>query len=336
MKVKEIMERAREKLYPMCLVCGICDGRECCGEIPGIGGIDTGTSFINNFTALEKYQLNLRTMHQAVSPQTEQVLFGKRISTPVIPAPISEMKLNFNQVVSEEYYARSVARGSISAGSIPCFGDGDGNGIFQSGLDAMENEAGYGICFIKPRSVEEIIVRIREAEEAGAIAVGIDVDAALFSMGERGIPVGPKSFYQMRRLVQSTSLPFMIKGVMTRQEGEMAAEMGAAGIVVSNHGGRVLDHTPGTAEVLPEIAEKVKGEIIVMVDGGIRSGLDVLKMLALGADYTLIGRPIFRSVVGGGSEGAETYIEKISSELRKTMILTGCAHVKAIDERVIY
>ena len=336
MQVDEIMERARKKLSHICKVCALCNGYECSGEVPGIGGIDSGKSFINNFFALEKYQLNLRTMHQAVSPQTEQVLFGERVLTPILPAPISEMEKNFGGIVSESYYTSSIAKGSSLAGTIPTFGDGEGKQVYEAGLNAMKDEIGYGICFIKPRSVEEIIVRIRQAEEAGALAIGIDVDAALFSMGEIGIPVGPKSFYQMRRLVQSTSLPFIIKGVMTRQEGEMAAEMGAAAIVVSNHGGRVLDHTPGTAEVLPEIAEKVKGEIIVMVDGGIRTGLDVLKMLALGADYALLGRPILKSVFGGGSEGVKTYIEKLSTELKQTMILTGCAHVKAIDERVIF
>lgn len=335
MELDELMDRAREKISPLCCVCYYCNGEECRGSLPGIGGIGSGISFINNFYALAKYQLNLRTMHQAVSPQTEQVLFGRRVLTPILPAPISGMKKNFNEIITENYYAKSMAKGAHIAGTIPTFGDGEAGEIYESALSAMQ-DVGYGITFIKPRSVEEIIERIRRAEEAGAIAVGIDVDAALFSMGDKGIPVGPKSFYQMRRLVQSTSLPFIIKGVMTRQEAEMAAEMGAAAIVVSNHGGRVLDHTPGTAEVLPEIAEKVKGEIIVMADGGIRTGIDVLKMLALGADYTLVGRPVLKSVVGGGSEGVELLIKRLSSELKNTMIMTGCAHVKAIDERVIY
>lgn len=335
MQLNDVMERSREIISPLCNMCLACNGEECKGRIPGIGGIDSGKSFINNFYSLAKYQLNLRTMHQAVSPQSEQVLFGKRLLTPIIPAPVSGMRVNFQNIITEDFYATSVAEGASQAGTIPTFGDGEDEEIYASGLKAV-NDVGYGICFIKPRSVEEIIEKIRQAEEAGAIAVGIDVDAALFSMEDKGIPVGPKSFYQMRRLVQSTSLPFIIKGVMTRQEAEMAAEMGAAAIVVSNHGGRVLDHTPGTAEVLPEIAEKIKSEILVMVDGGIRTGLDVLKMLALGADYTLVGRPVLQSVAGGGSRGVKVLIDNLSSQLKKTMILTGCAHVKAIDERVIY
>jgi isopentenyl diphosphate isomerase/L-lactate dehydrogenase-like FMN-dependent dehydrogenase len=106
--------------------------------------------------------------------------------------------------------------------------------------------------------------------------------------------------------------------------------------VVSNHGGRALDHTPGTAEVLPYIAEAIaESQMTILVDGGIRSGADVLKMLALGADAVLIGRPLAQGAVGGGAEGVATVLAKIKSELIAAMVLTGTARVTDVSEDVI-
>jgi 4-hydroxymandelate oxidase len=127
----------------------------------------------------------------------------------------------------------------------------------------------------------------------------------------------------------------ILKGIMTADEAEIAAEAGAAAIVVSNHGGRVLDYTPGTAEVLPEIAARVKDRVTVLVDGGVRSGVDVLKMLALGAHAVLVGRPLLVAGAGAGQEGITLALETMGKELRQTMILTGCAKLEDINTDVI-
>jgi isopentenyl diphosphate isomerase/L-lactate dehydrogenase-like FMN-dependent dehydrogenase len=113
-------------------------------------------------------------------------------------------------------------------------------------------------------------------------------------------------------------------------------EAGAAGIVVSNHGGRVLDHTPGTAEVLPEIVAAVKGRLRILVDGGIRSGVDVLKMLALGAEAVLVGRPITIASVGGGAEGVTLLLNQYADDLRTSMIYTGCKSLADITPDILY
>ena len=105
-------------------------------------------------------------------------------------------------------------------------------------------------------------------------------------------------------------VPFIAKGIMTARGAIKAVEAGVDAIVVSNHGGRVLDQCPATAEVLPAIVEAVQGKVKIFVDGGIRSGVDVFKALALGADGVLICRPFVTAVYGGGMEGVKTYIEK--------------------------
>ena len=165
----------------------------------------------------------------------------------------------------------------------------------------------------------------------------MDVDACgLVTLSMHGKTVVPKNVEDIKELKACTKLPFILKGIMTVEDALMAVEAGVDAIVVSNHGGRVLDCTPGVAEVLPEIAKAVKGKVTILADGGVRTGVDVLKMIGLGADAVLIGRPFVTASFGGGREGVEGYINKVKAELEATMILTGCQTVKEIDSKVIY
>ena len=151
-----------------------------------------------------------------------------------------------------------------------------------------------------------------------------------------GKPVMPKNVEEIKEIVASTKLPFILKGIMTVDEAILAVEAGVDAIVVSNHGGRVLDETPGVAEVLPEIAKVVKGKVKILADGGVRTGVDVLKLIALGADAVLIGRPFVTASFGGQREGVKTYIDGLKGELKSAMVLTGCKDINSISERVIY
>jgi isopentenyl diphosphate isomerase/L-lactate dehydrogenase-like FMN-dependent dehydrogenase len=122
---------------------------------------------------------------------------------------------------------------------------------------------------------------------------------------------------------------------MTVDEALLAIDIGAKAIVVSNHGGRVLDHTPGSAEVLAAIADKVKGKITILADGGIRNGYDALKMLALGADVVLTGRPIVRGAHGGGVEGVAVILSTMKNQLVEAMTLTGTASVRSVSRGIL-
>jgi len=164
----------------------------------------------------------------------------------------------------------------------------------------------------------------------------MDVDAAAFlTMDLMQQPVETKSVEQLREIVKSTNLPFIVKGVMTVWDAVAAVEAGAAAIIVSNHGGRVLDYMPGALHVLPDIVSVVKKKMTVLVDGGIRSGADVLKCIALGADAVLIGRPVAVAAFGAGIEGVEFYMNDIRKELENSMILTGCSSIKDITPDVV-
>ena len=130
-------------------------------------------------------------------------------------------------------------------------------------------------------------------------------------------------------------VPFIIKGIMTVKGALKAKEAGAAAIVVSNHGGRVLDQCPATAEVLAEIADAVGNDMKILVDGGIRSGVDIFKALALGADAVLIGRPFVTAVYGGGAEGVAAYTAKLAAELEDTMAMCGAHSLSEISRDMV-
>ncbi len=334
---KVIRDNARKRMKGFCRVCPRCDGKACAGEVPGMGGLLTGSAFINNIEALAMYNINMRTIHQVDCPDLSVKLFNKVFSTPIFVAPLTGASYNMGGSLSELEMAHCLVKGAEAAASLSFTGDGAENEIYEAGINAVSAAGGLGIPIIKPRTQDEIELRIRAAEEAGALAVGIDIDGAgLVTMAMKGNPVSPKNFYQLRQLVKMTSLPFVIKGIMTAQEAEMAVEAGAAGIVVSNHGGRVLDCTPGVADVLPEVVERVKGEIFIFADGGVRNGIDALKMLALGANAVLVGRPALWGAFGGGREGVKAVLEKMTAELKHGMLMTGCANVLAVDYHVIY
>lgn len=332
MNIKTVRETAREKLKGFCRVCPECNGKACSGEVPGMGGMGTGASFKSNVEALAGYRINMRTLHGVKKPNTQIKLFGQELKTPILGAPITGNNFNMGGALSEEEWAEAVIQGCLSSGALGASGDGPDPALYKAGLGVIAKAQGLGIPFMKPREKDEVFSFLRLAEEAGVVAVGMDVDSA----GLVTIAVSPKTKEELKEIIDNTSLPFIVKGIMTADEAEIAIEAGAAALVVSNHGGRFLDHTPGTAEVLPEISAAVDGRIPIIVDGGVRTGVDVLKMLALGADAVMIGRPLVIAGYGGGAEGVALVIRRMNNELKQAMVLTGCQTLEDIDINVLY
>lgn len=134
----------------------------------------------------------------------------------------------------------------------------------------------------------------------------------------------------------ATKLPVILKGIMTGDDAARALDAGASAIIVSNHGGRVLDTVPATIDALPEVVARVGGRLPVLVDGGIRRGTDMLKALALGATATLIGRPYLYGLAVGGADGVAKVVNILRREFEMAMALTGRTSIKAIDASVIW
>ncbi len=328
---------ARDKFKKVCYACKVCDGQNCPTGVPGMGGIGTGASFRENLQALKRYKINTRVIHDITQPDTSTSFFGIPLSFPVMAAPITGTVTNMCGAIDELEYNRAVVKGCINAGTIAFVGDGASPEKYKIGIQAISENEGMGIPIFKPRSDnKEIIKRIKKAEKNNVAAVGIDIDAVVFkTMAMKNQSVGPKSISALKEIISSTHLPFILKGIMTAKDAVLALEAGAHGIIVSNHGGRVLDEMAGSMDVLPEIVKEVKGYIRILIDGGFRTGVDVIKALALGADFILIGRPLAIAAVGKGEHGVSYYLDSIKQELRKAMVLTGTQNASEIQDEII-
>lgn len=338
--MKEIRTSAREKMKGFCRVCPVCDGRACTGEVPGMGGLNTASSFRNNVSALAALQINMQLVHDIEQPDTSTTFLGMDLAFPVLGAPIGGVSFNMGTAVSEEDYATAIIQGCESLGIVGCTGDGVPPVIHQAGFAAIKANKGRGIPFVKPWEGEELSTKLDGALATGATIVGMDVDAAgLITLRKMGRPVAPKSPQALQEIIKrvhDSGASFVLKGIMTPLDAQRAMDAGVDALVVSNHGGRVLDHCPGTAAVLPGIAAVVKRHIPIVVDGGVRDGVDVLKMLALGADVVGIGRPMSIAAVGGLQAGVQKYLENVHAQLTQAMLLTACRNVKAISPRVLF
>lgn len=328
MNYQELLNRAREKMAPNCRVCKECNGVVCKGEIPGTGGKGNGNAFKICVDFLASVKIKLDTIYMDEGQDTSVSLFGKEFKYPFFAAPVGGMNLNYNGAITEAEYVEAIVNGTVKAGNAAFTGDGPNDSIFLDSLPYIKAAGGIAVPTIKPWKNDKVIEKIKMIEKIGAMAFAMDIDSAgLINLALAGKPVSAKSVQELKELTDSTNIPFIVKGVMTAKGAKKALLAGAYGIVVSSHGGRVLADAPATCSMLPEIREAVGDKLKIFVDGGIRSGADVFKAIALGADAVLIGRPYVIAAFGGGAEGVGLYTEKIGAELRETMIMTGCKNI---------
>jgi isopentenyl diphosphate isomerase/L-lactate dehydrogenase-like FMN-dependent dehydrogenase len=344
--LEDVRIRAKEKLKGICMVYKDCDGapsRFCQGQHYGrplkIGGAGSGASFHNNWLALRKLQLKMNLIGKHIDPDTTMKCFGKQISMPIMAAPAAGINsFGGEDVITERDFCRAVVNGCNKAGTIGWRGDTYNYSMDETpGIEAIKDGGGGGVKIVKPRKQQDIIRFFQKAEQSNVSAVGVDIDGCdSYMMRTHNQEVFRKTPAELQELVKATSLPFVVKGIMCVEDAVIATEAGAAAIVVSNHGGRVLDSTPGTADVLEEIVQAVSSsKIMILVDGGIRTGYDVLKMLALGAKAVLVGRDIVRAAVGAGSEGVQLQMEYLQKTLTKAMRMTGCASLSQINRDIV-
>ncbi|HQB61362.1 MAG TPA: alpha-hydroxy-acid oxidizing protein [Spirochaetota bacterium] len=329
---EEIRRSAREKFNRACFVCNICNGEECRGKVPGIGGIGNGDSFVRNFEDLRKVRIITKSIHDIKEADTEIDIFGIHLALPLIAAPIAGTDINLGGKISELEYGSELLAGCKDSGIIGLLGDGAPQNLYKIGVEAIKSADGHGGLIIKPRIDEkELNKRIDESNEINAKLFGMDVDGiSMPTMDIHKQGVEPKTIVQLKKIIDKISVPFIIKGVMSVEDAESAVVAGASAIVVSNHGGRITENHPSSISVLENISKAVKGKIKVLFDGGVRSGEDIFKAIALGADAVLIGRPFATAVMGGGRDGVKILIDRYLKELKKIMILTGVKNINSI------
>lgn len=331
MNYAECLELARGKMGNYCKACPECNGRACKNQMPGPGAKGIGDTAIRNYDKWKEIRVQMDTLVEKRPIDTSLSLFGKNFQYPFFAGPVGAVNMHYGDSLNDVSYNDILVSSCAEFGIAAFTGDGMDSNVMVAATEAIKKAGGLGIPTVKPWNVEMVREKMALVKDASAFAAAMDIDAAgLPFLKNFNPPAGSKSVEELREIVKAAGVPFIVKGIMTVKGALKAKEAGAAAIVVSNHGGRVLDQCPATAEVLEEIAKAVDGSMKIFVDGGIRSGTDVFKALALGADAVIIARPFVTAVYGGGREGVEAYIQKIGSELADTMAMCGVSSLAEI------
>jgi len=263
-------------------------------------------------------------------------LFGHRLSIPVLAGPVGLVGLHFSETLGDREYNDILVSSCAKEGIVAMTGDGADKSVVPSACEAIKKAGGCGIPTIKPWDIDTLKEKFELVHSCGAFACAMDVDGAgLPFLKKLNTSAGSKSEEEMAEIIRLADLPFIIKGIMTVKGAMKALKAGASGIVVSNHGGRVLDQCPSTAEVLPEIAAAVGGRMKILVDGGIRDGVDIFKALALGADAVIIARPYVTALYGDRENGVSILTKKLVAELEDTMEMCGAAKIADITREMV-
>lgn len=331
MNYTECIEQARGRIGSYCKACWECNGRACKNQMPGPGAKGIGDTAIRNYDKWKEIRVQMDMLVENRPCDTTLELFGRTFQYPFFAGPVGAVQLHYGDCLNDISYNDILVSACAASGIAAFTGDGTDSNVMVAATKAIKNAGGLGIPTVKPWNIEVIREKMAMVKDSGAFAVAMDIDAAgLPFLKNLTPPAGSKSVEDLREVKQAAGLPFIVKGIMTVKGAMKAKEAGADAIVVSNHGGRVLDQCPATAEVLEEIANAVDGSMKIFVDGGIRSGVDVFKALALGADAVIIARPFVTAVYGGAQKGVEAYVNKIGSELKDTMAMCGVASLKEI------
>jgi isopentenyl diphosphate isomerase/L-lactate dehydrogenase-like FMN-dependent dehydrogenase len=314
------------------------------------GGAGDELTLRENVAAWSGWRLRPRVFAGLSEWRTGVEVLGGEVSAPVLVAPIA-----YQGLVDPEGEA-AMARAAAAEGTVMCLST---LATMRPGPVAEAAPGGrrwFQLYCFKDEGVTRALVE--EAVGCGYEAIVVTVDAPRGGNRERDrrtgfeIPVDLRvpsveaalgsdravtieetfalmeaalSWSDLAELASDCGVPVLVKGIVTAEDAALAVEHGTAGIVVSNHGGRQLDRCIATAEALPEVVDAVEGRALVLVDGGIRRGVDIAVALALGADAVLVGRPALWGLAVGGEAGARRVLEILRAELELTLALCGCA-----------
>jgi isopentenyl diphosphate isomerase/L-lactate dehydrogenase-like FMN-dependent dehydrogenase len=305
------------------------------------GGAGDEVTLRENVEAYGRLSLRPRVLADVSGVSTAATVLGHEVSMPILVAPVAFQRLAHPD--GEVATAAAAAR----AGTIFCLST-----VATAGpTDITDGVRWFQVYVFKDRGFTQTL--IQGATEAGFSAILLTADTPHLGRRERDHRTGFKipaelvpslaghdlltpeqtfasmaddlSWRDVEWLASISGLPVLVKGVLTAEDALLACESGAAGVVVSNHGGRQLDGVPATIEALPEVVEAVAGRVPVLLDGGIRRGTDAVKGLALGAEAVLAGRPFVWGLAAGGEEGVFSVLELLRSELLLALALLGCS-----------
>jgi len=319
------------------------------------GGAGDEVTLRENVEAWGRWRLRPRVLNDVREISTSTEVLGKPVDLPVLVAPVAYQRMAHPEAEA------GMAAGAAAAGSVMCLSTLSTTRPAEVAASAPRGHHWFQLYAFKDEGVTRALME--EAIGAGFEAVVVTADAPPGGNRERdrrnrftlprelGTPSltaavgGDKSlsieetfalmnhaltWADVEDLASECSVPVLVKGILTPEDAELALEHGAAGVVVSNHGGRQLDRSLATAEALPDIADTVAGRGTLLVDGGIRRGIDVANALALGAEAVLVGRPALWGLAAAGTDGVARVLELLRQELELTLGLCGCTDVSQL------
>ena len=314
------------------------------------GGAGDEVTLRENVEAWGHWRLRPRVLAGAGEVSTATEVLGGPVRMPVLVAPVA-----YQRMAHPEGEA-GMAAGAAEAGTVMCLSTLSTTRPSEVAAVAPEGRRWFQLYAFKDPGITRAL--IEEAVDSGFEAILLTVDAPpggnrerdrrnRFTMppelgtpgltaatgGEQALSIEQVfalmnqalTWADVEGLASECSVPVFVKGVLTAEDAELALAHGAAGVVVSNHGGRQLDRSLATAEALPEVADALAGRGTLLVDGGIRRGIDVATALALGADAVLVGRPALWGLAAGGREGVAQVLTLLRQELELALALLGCA-----------
>jgi 4-hydroxymandelate oxidase len=299
------------------------------------GGAGDEVSLRENLAALERRKLRPRVLVDVGGGTTATTVLGRDVALPVLIAPLALQRM------AHPEGELATARAAAAAGTIMCLSTAATVRPAEVAAAAPGAPRWFQVYVFHDRSLTEELVA--EAVESGYEALVLTVDAPFLGRRERdlrvdfkipeGITPAGNIFTEGFDLALSWrdlewlagyGLPVVVKGLITAEDARLACEHGAAGVVVSNHGGRQLDGVQGTLDALEEVVDAVEGRLEVLLDGGIRRGTDVLKALALGARAVLIGRAMVWGLAVNGEAGVRHVLQLLQDEIALGLALLGC------------
>ena len=310
MNYNEMLLQARSCIGSYCKACNVCNGKACRNQIPGPGAKGVGDTAIRNYDKWQEIRVNMDTLCEGREPNTSVKLFGKEFRFPFFAGPVGAVNLHYSDKYDDISYNQVLVSTCKSCGIAAFTGDGVNAKVMEAATDAIRENNGCGVPTVKPWNLDTVREKMELVKQSGAFAVAMDVDAAgLPFLKNMNPPAGSKNVKELSEIVKMAGRPFIVKGFMKKPFV--------------------------TKEKLEEIVKEVNGSMKILVDGGIRSGTDIFKALALGADGVLVCRPFVVAVYGGGEEGVKLYIEKLEAELKDTMQMCGAHSVSEITRDMV-
>jgi 4-hydroxymandelate oxidase len=289
------------------------------------GGANDEWTLRENVAAFKRWVLRPRVLVDVSELTTATTVLGTELSFPVLVAPMA-----FQRVAHPDGEV-AMAQGAAAAGTAMCLST-----LSQSAIEEVAAGARWFQLYWSPDrgAVQDLVAR---ADAAGFAAIVVTVDLPLLGRRERDLRTGFETPVQIDSVTDPsltwrdlewlrslTSLPVLVKGILTAEDATLALEAGVEGVVVSNHGGRQLDGVAASLDALPEVAEVVGERATILMDGGVRRGTDVVKALALGAEAVLVGRPALWGLAVGGAEGVAQVLTLLREEFQLALALCGC------------